>query len=520
MKMFLEKFFRILDTFWNLHPTLLYALVILLGTFFAIAYNPVLFFPLLMLTAPIVFIKMVPFSLLKRLSFALLLFIISFVYVKNFLQIPENDVSQRGSGIFSIQSIEEVENTYGKKLVYRGHIKQFRSAEEKDLIAHNVPCVVFFPHKENLSRYSADCDYFVTGILEKDADSPYSCMLKIRGAWIPVPYTISLAEYRYLGKKYIGEYINGSFSKKKCSDFLKGISTGVFDDKEMKFEFSRFGLQHIMAISGFHFAIVAGFFNFFFGFFFNKKKKALFLMGIMCAYLLFLGPGASVMRAWMMIMIVMIGKLLEKNGNGPNSLGMAVILLLIWDPYLILHIGFQFSVLVTGSILITYPLFDHQVQTFFPRRDLHEVIQMHPLHRHGYCMVTYIRKAIALTFAVNVVALPLTLYHFNKFPVMGILYNWFFPFMVSLSIIFLILGILFFLLPPLAGAINLLNQAYTQFVLDFTYRLPTGFDYFIRTRFITYEMMVIWLTLLFVSAVLLGHILSGKEEETKKFSFI
>ena len=87
--------------------------------------------------------------------------------------------------------------------------------------------------------------------------------------------------------------------------------------------------------------------------------------------------------------------------------------------------------------------------------------------RHGLCLLHFLRQGLALGIAVNLAALPLTLYHFHKFPLSGLLYNLFFPPMVSISL-FLVaaaagVGLAF---PWLASWIHSLNAAYTSFLLN------------------------------------------------------
>ena len=81
----------------------------------------------------------------------------------------------------------------------------------------------------------------------------------------------------------------------------------ICEDRLMQFEFGRFGLQHIMAISGFHFAILAGFFSFGLHLMLNRRVANAFLIALLSTYFVFLGAGPSILRAWMTILITLGG---------------------------------------------------------------------------------------------------------------------------------------------------------------------------------------------------------------------
>lgn len=515
--------FSILDTyndFWRQHPNLLYGVAFLLGVTLEISFDPIIFLPIALIFIPLLFYKYCKTALIKRLILTLMIFFISILYTKSTFYFSEDIDSNLGIGLFSIYSIEKSPKHFGSQWIYKGCIKEWQNLIDGSIKAKNIPCTILPRLGKNEERPLANGDYILTGSIKPHDVKEYSFMMTSKEKWIPLKATFSFAEMRFIAKKTISDYIDKSIKKKRSATFLKGISTGEFRDDEMKFEFSRFGLQHIMAISGFHFAIVAGFFNLALRLFTSRKRAATILIFILCSYFLFLGSSPSVMRAWIMILIVIGGFLLERQGNGLNSLGVALFVILAIDPYMIKHVGFQFSSVVTASILINFGIFDTFIQSFFLKRELHQVVEMSFIDKHGYCIITYFRKALALTLSVNSVALPLSLYHFQKFPLMGIFYNWFFPFMVSMSIIFLILGLLFFFIPFFAGIIHEINNFYTDSMLNFAYNLPTAFDFFLRTHLISYRIVICLISVIFLWSMVTKNYLAKRGQEERSLNFL
>jgi len=124
-------------------------------------------------------------------------------------------------------------------------------------------------------------------------------------------------------------------------------------------------------------------------------------------------------------------------------------------------------------------------------------MEMNGISQHGYVILAFFRQGLALTLAVNIFALPLTLYIFHQFPVMGIIYNFFFPFLVTGSLSLLILGMLFSPFPLLPDLLHTLNNSYTQTILKFTYQMPNHIDRYITLDDLPTTVLLLWLGWMF-----------------------
>jgi competence protein ComEC len=219
-------------------------------------------------------------------------------------------------------------------------------------------------------------------------------------------------------------------------------------------------------------------------------------------YFLFLGYSASIFRAWISCMIGLGGGLGRRNSCALNTLGVALLTILLLDPLQIAHLGFQFSFLTTVSILLLYPCCDLVLQHILQKRSLSQMVDMDRMNQHGYCFLTFFRQGIALTLAVNLTAFPLMLYYFEKFPLLSLLYNLFFPFLITLSMLLLLLGgVTALFCTPLAECCHLFNQHFTHFVLNFTHNLPSKLDVTIRSQNVSFELFLGYLTLLLTGAI-------------------
>src|SRR5437867_4197507 len=106
-----------------------------------------------------------------------------------------------------------------------------------------------------------------------------------------------------------------------------GVLIGLRDrvDRDLAADFTTAGASHVVAISGWNIAIVA--------------------------YVTFVGPSPSVVRAGVMAGVALLARELGRPGTAAVALGWAVTALLLLDPAWIDDAGFRLSVLATAGIL-------------------------------------------------------------------------------------------------------------------------------------------------------------------------
>lgn len=510
-------FIQAFATFFQQHPALLYGLAFLLGCGFALQLQTVLLLPCLILSSPI-FLKPLQRTVAARQLLALIMFATGIIYTKSTIQLPDIKDAKEFSGValFDMESVSTVSKHYGKAWRYSGKIRIFIA--DDTVIASNIPATIQLP--QNLLQADADQSYLITGILRQVAPFRYILIPDKEKPWRAVPWTFSFAKMRYQAKKVVSKYIHAHIDDSHTAAFLIGIATGDFQDKLIGYEFSRFALQHIMAISGFHFAIVAAILSLILSLIFPMHKANLLLIFLLTTYFVFLGNSPSILRAWISSTLLLFSALLGRKGSGLNSLGVGLLVILIYDPLATTAMGFQFSFAATAAILLIYSPVDTLLQAVFPKRTLGLMIEMNSANQHAYTLLSWCRQAIALTIAVNSVALPLTLFYFLKFPLMGLLYNLFFPFMVSISMILLIIGsVSDMLYTPLGNVIHALNAWYTEFMLSYTYNMPTTLDYFWRAPPFSTSIIIVQLSTIFVIGVLARAHGEKKRNEMDDWAF-
>lgn len=216
---------------------------------------------------------------------------------------------------------------------------------------------------------------------------------------------------------------------KATSDFLNAIlmgdKTGL--DEETRLTFSNGGMAHMLALSGLHIGILAGFLIFLMwplrliGRYKWSYALALILLWL---YVTVTGLSYSSVRACIMTSFAFIGIMAERRNITGNALSSACLLIMIVDPSALFDAGFQLSVVCVGA-LIAY------------------ASRLNPIgHRH-HPVLFYICGSVIATIVATAASWVLTSYYFSQIPLMFLPSNLFLlpvlPLYLSLAVIFLVM---------------------------------------------------------------------------------
>ena len=188
--------------------------------------------------------------------------------------------------------------------------------------------------------------------------------------------------------------------------------------REVRNRFSVTGVAHILAVSGFHVAIVCGFLSFLFSFLSRngccRWIRYISLLVLLWGFVAITGLAASSVRAALMLTMYLTGGVLDRRAERYNILAASAFCMLVYEPLYLFDIGFQLSYLAVLSILY-----------FQPR--LQALIKVHnPFLRTPWGWVTVTLSAQAGTF--------LCLYYFGQFSTVFLLTNLPLTFLATLLI--------------------------------------------------------------------------------------
>jgi len=219
----------------------------------------------------------------------------------------------------------------------------------------------------------------------------------------------------------IGRHVRGEREHAIASAFVLGVTDGL--DNDLMNAYASTGAMHVLSVSGLHVGIVYGLILMMFKPFGARRTRWLLLVVsliILWAYAFVTGISASVLRAVVMFSFAAIARAWNHKINIYNILAATLCVLLVFDPFMMMSVGFQLSFVAVLGIVVIQP-------------GLYRLWE--PTHR----LWDEIWKVCAVSIAAQIATLPLCLYYFHQFPIYFLLTN---IFIIPGSFIVLIMGIL------------------------------------------------------------------------------
>lgn len=212
--------------------------------------------------------------------------------------------------------------------------------------------------------------------------------------------------YIYQVKNYFWQNLN-NYLVEPSSSLAKGMLLAARREipDQLRNDFARVGLSHIIAISGLHIAIIVWLIQSFLIFFgLSRKRSFIFLLIILFVYLFLIAFPSSALRASLMVVFVLLGPFLGRNTPSVYSLVLVADIFVLINPYVLLYdIGFQLSFLAVLGLLF-YVNFFKKILVFIPEK-------------------FKIREVFSVTLAAQVFTWPLIVYNFNIFSVIAPVVN-------------------------------------------------------------------------------------------------
>lgn len=261
----------------------------------------------------------------------------------------------------------------------------------------------------------------------------------------------------------IKEKMDQTWEKEKAGvlkGLLLGETTEIAEETKEKFQISN--ISHVLAISGLHINYLVMGIQFVFQKIIGKKKANFITIILIVFYTIITGFSPSMVRAVIMTGITISSHLFYRKSDIWNSIAISLLSILIYNPFLILHIGLQLSYLGTIGIILFYPIILEQLNL--------------KLIKKNSFFFQKIKEIIAVSLSVQIIILPILVYHFNLFGVYFLFTNLGISFIIG-PIILLAFFSLFIPLGniPLSIGLNFLNflaNFFCQFPFSKIY-LPT-----------------------------------------------
>lgn len=209
-------------------------------------------------------------------------------------------------------------------------------------------------------------------------------------------------------------------------------------DKNIKKLYSENGIAHIMAISGVHVAIIGmTLYGFLRKLRIGRLISGTFSIAIIILYGIMTGMSSSTERAVIMLILSIAAEYFGRKTDAPTSMGFAMIIMVLGNPYVILDAGFQLSFAAITGVTVVAPQLRKLLRMFkrFIKEADEKKKQKHKKIMSLRKMIIKLIDALVVGIASFITTTPVIIYYYYQFPPYSIFIN-----LIVIPLVSLIVG--------------------------------------------------------------------------------
>ncbi len=309
---------------------------------------------------------------------------------------------QKPKSLYTVASIKAIENkgeiepAIGKLILYFEKDSSSNTLLQGDQIIINCPLQNISkprnPEEFNYSQY-----LYFHQIYQQGYVSSENWKSVTKGGW-------SLKKVAGKSRDFLLSKLKENGLEGEQLAVASALILGYKDDlsEDLKHAYSSTGAMHVLAVSGLHVGIIFMVLNNLLKFMDNNRKlsivKLVLLLLFLWFYAFITGLSPSVIRASTMFSFVIVGGAFNRISSIYNTLASSGFVLLCYDPYLVMEVGFQLSYLAVLGIVYFQPI----------------------IYKKWYFknwLLDKIWGITAVSIAAQIATFPLGLLYFHQFPV-------------------------------------------------------------------------------------------------------
>jgi competence protein ComEC len=319
----------------------------------------------------------------------------SIIKINDAVQLKEKSVSTRAE-VVKMKSQGKWQSPNGKILIYFAKDTNSIKLEYGDIVAIHADIKEITPPQNpeefNYKQYMAFHSIYHQAYVKSD---DWKLMQKNEGN---ILFHYSISAQNFLVKLFKDQGIEDQ-ELAVLSALLLGAREHI--DPELVHAYASTGALHVLSVSGLHVGLIYVVLGFLFSFL-NKLKhgnkiKAILLLLFLWIYAFITGLPPSVSRAAAMFSFIIIGQSFKRPANLYNTLSASALLQLLFDPYIIMEVGFQLSYLAVIGIVALQPQIYKQMYT-------------------SNWVLDKIWALSSVSLAAQIITFPLGLLYFHQFP--------------------------------------------------------------------------------------------------------
>lgn len=256
------------------------------------------------------------------------------------------------------------------------------------------------------------------------------------------------------------------------------------------------GLSHVIAISGFNMVVLSGAALALLRPLHARQPTlaVVLTIGVLALYTVYVGAGASVMRAAVMCSLLLIAPLVRRRVYLPASLAAAALFLTLLDPFALWDVGFQLSFAAVLGLTLWLPSLQRLTDHWIEQR-----LQWGVARWWAHSMA----DLLSVTFVAQIATLPLLMLYFQQVSVVSLWVN---VLVLPVQAAILVVGLAALLLSLVAPPVGMVCFAWVHLLLTWTIGMVQAFASLpLATQ--TVYVAPVWVAL-FYGATIGGHVMS------------
>ena len=304
-------------------------------------------------------------------------------------------------------------------------------------------------------------------------------------------------------KNYIKETIFEFYGKRESATMLALLSGDrSYFSNQFYANVKNSGVAHVMVVSGMHLSIIVSLFLYLINkVLYNRYLKAVVIFAATLLVAAVCGFTMSILRAGITYLFLALSLVLKRENTPENTLGCAVCTVLIMNPFAIMNVAFQLSVLSTFAILVVAV-------------PISLYIEERKLIKNRFILTIIV--AVITSLSALIFTAPTTTYIFGYISNVSVITNLLITFAVTFGLILCILGLLIPFLRPILFGLSNLAISYINWVIDYFGNL--SFSTTDTSKIVSLFMVVVIIAILWILVACKKHkdVLKLKEIRAKK----
>lgn len=214
-------------------------------------------------------------------------------------------------------------------------------------------------------------------------------------------------------RRFMGNQLSGLLPQKEAS-LIRAMILGEGDavSQEVWEDFRKIGCSHLLVISGLHMTALAALLLFFLKRLpLRRVGRNLTAAGLLLCFFAVTGFPVSSLRSGLMYLLFLVGDCIGRKGDSLNSLGFAVLVICLFDPFSGGDLGFILSASSTLGILTAEPSIRKAMKKPFEKRPA------------AGSLFSPVISSLSVTLSALLGSLPVTILAFEGFSLLSPLAN-------------------------------------------------------------------------------------------------